>query len=241
MQTVNLHDKLIIAYTETADGNMDERYSERSVTMANRRKFLNQFNLNPRLVIEGKQVHSDRILALNEENTKMWFGNNIPGVDGFITDQHDVGLLLKLADCVPVVIYDPVHGAQGIVHAGWKGTVKNIHLKALTMMAQKYQTKPSDCFVWLGPSAKACHFLSEQSPSQIEDPAWKPYIKKKKNVWLVDLTGYLSDTFHGVGVYKKNMLIDKHCTVETPSLFSHLRSTQTEEPEARFLVLAKLR
>lgn len=241
MQKIDLHDRLTIAYSTLGEGNMDERLSERSVIMANRRKFLNHFNLNPRLVLEGKQIHGDRILALNEENTKMWYGVNIPGVDGFITDQNSVGILLKVADCVPVVVYDPIHHAVGIFHAGWKGTVKNIHLKGLTMLGEYYGTKPEDVLVWLGPSAHQCCFTSDKKPVQIEDDNWKQNIVAKKGEWQVDLIGYITDTYIKAGLKKKQIVIDKQCTVESPDLFSHLRSKRTGESEGRFLVLAKLR
>ena len=73
MPTVEIHEKLLIAFTTVKEGNMDERFSDRSVVVANRRKFLSQHGLNPRMVIEGKQIHGNRILMLDEENTKMWF------------------------------------------------------------------------------------------------------------------------------------------------------------------------
>jgi YfiH family protein len=240
MNKVSIHEKCIIAYTTVADGNMDDRFSDRSVTMANRRKILNQFNLNPKLVVEGKQIHSDRILILDEENTKMWFGCNIPGVDGFITDQTDVGMLLKVADCVPVVVYDPENHRIGVFHAGWQGAVKNIHTKGIAMMHDRYETNPEKVLVWLGPSAHKCCFTSDQQPEQIDQAAWEKFITKNDTEWNVDLVGYIVETLKQQGVNEKNITIDSQCTVETADLFSHVRSKKTDEAEGRFLVLAKL-
>lgn len=241
MQTIEVHPKLIIAHTESADGNMDERFSDRSVVMSNRRKFFNQFNLNPRLVIEAKQIHSDRILLLNEENTKMWVGMNIPGVDGFVTDQTDAGILLKLADCVPVVLYDPGRHAMGVFHVGWQGAVKQIHLKGLGILQANYQTNPSDVIAWIGPSAQKCCFTSEKTPDQIEDPSWKSYIESRDGTYYVDIPGFIISTLKLAGLKSKNIKIDHRCTVEEESLYSHIRSKKTGAAENRFLVLAKLR
>ncbi len=241
MQTVELHEKITLAYTQVADGNMDERFADRSVVMQNRRKFLNQFGLNPKLVIEGKQIGSDRILVLNEENTKMWFGVNIPGVDGFITNQNDVGLLVKVADCVPVVMYDPNKHVFGLFHIGWTGAVKNIHTKGLQGLMTSYGSDPNDIIVWLGPSAHKCCFTSQEKPEQSDDPAWNDYISDENGSWKVDLTGYIVNTLVQSGVKKKNITIDPQCTVETQEFFSHTRSKKDESPEGRFLVLAKLR
>lgn len=241
MQTIEIHPKLVIAYTEAGDGNMDERFSDRSVVMSNRRKFFNQFELNPRLVIEGKQIHSDRILLLNAENTKMWVGTNIPGVDGFVTDQAEAGILLKLADCVPVVVYDPIHHVMGVFHVGWQGAVKQIHLKGLGIMQSAYQTNPADLVVWLGPNAQKCCFVSEKQPDQISDPAWAAYISSSAKGYSVDLTGFISAGLKLSGVKPGQITTDPRCTVEDPGLFSHTRSKNSEESESRFLVLAKLR
>jgi polyphenol oxidase len=241
MKKIDLHEKLIIAYTEVADGNMDERFADRSVVMQNRRKFLNQFDLNPKLVIEGKQIGSDRVLILNEENTKMWFGVNIPGVDGFVTDQTDVGLLVKVADCVPVVMYDTVKHVIGLFHVGWTGAVKNIHQKGLQALMSNYGSDPADVMVWFGPSAHKCCFTSQEKPTQIDDPAWSGFITNEKGGWQVDLIGYIADTLNKLGIKKKNLTIDPQCTVESPEFFSHTRSKKDESPEGRFLVLAKLR
>lgn len=241
MQTIDLHPQLIIAYTEKADGNMDERFSDRSVVMANRRKIYNKFDLNPRLIIEAKQINSDRILVLNSENTKMWVGSNIPGVDGFVTNQTDTGLLLKLADCVPVIIYDPEHHAMGIFHVGWQGAVKQIHLKGLSLMQTEYGTDPAQVLVWLGPCAKACCYTSDKQPDQMDDPTWQSFITPKDNAWSIDLPGQIVHGLKLSGIKAKNITQDEHCTVESDQLFSHVKAKTSFESESRFLVLTKLR
>jgi YfiH family protein len=242
MQTVDFDPTLSLVYSTAADGNMDERFSGRSVVMVNRRKILNQIGLNPRLIIEGKQVHSDRILILNDENTKMWYGNNIPGVDGFVTDQPDLGLVLKVADCVPVVMLDPNRPAFGVFHVGWQGAEKNIHLQGLQAFTDYYNTRPNEIKVWIGPSAKKCCYRSDTDPKQNDNDAWKPFITKEKNGWAIDIPGYIKQTLRDAGVKVKNMTEDKACTVESPDLFSHTVSKNDPEiPEARFVVIAKLR
>jgi len=240
MKTISLHPKLALAHSEVEDGNMDERFSDRSVIITNRRKFLSHFDLNPKTIIEGKQVHGIRILPLNTENSKMWFGINIPGVDGFITDQTDFGLVIKVADCVPLVLYDPTHHAVGLFHVGWKGAVASIHLKGLEELTKFYQTNPGDIIAWFGPHARKCCFTSSEKPKQIDDEAWSGFITESDRHWSVDLLGYLQKTLNEAGVKKKNMKDDSTCTVETPTLYSYDRSKKTGEPEARWMVLAKL-
>lgn len=241
MKTVEIHEKVIIGYSAQVDGNMDERFADRSVVVANRRKFLHQFGLNPKMVIEGKQIHSTRILVLDNENTKMWLGMNIPGVDGFITNQNDVGLILKVADCIPLVIYDPAHHAIALLHVGWRGAVGNIHTLALTKMNETYGTDPKNVLVWVGPSAHQCHFVSPEKPEQIDNPLWFDYMKQETDGWHIDLIGFIKKSLIDKGVNDKNFKIEDICTIESQDLYSHLRSMRSAEPEGRFLVLSKLR
>ncbi len=242
MKTIDLHKNLLLAYTESSDGNMDERFNDKAQVMSNRRKIYNQFDLNPRTVIEAKQIHSDRILKLTEDNTKMWVGNNIPGVDGFITNQPEAALLLKVADCLPVIIYDPDHHVFGIFHVGWQGAIKNIHLKGLSQMEEEYESNPGKLLVWLGPSACGNCYESIEKPEQVGDQNWKPFIKKKSNKWKIDVEGYVTESLKQAGIKSKSIKSEKRCTIEDEGLFSHTRSKSSEQyPEARFLILAKLR
>lgn len=240
MQTVKFHKKLLLAYTEKEDGNIDTRFGNKSQVNKTRRAIFKSLKLNPYAFIEAQQIHSDRILALNDENTKMWRGQNVTGVDGFITDQTDIALILRVADCVPVVMYDPKNHAQGIFHAGWRGTMNHIHVKGLEMMVNHYDTNPKKVLTWLGPSAHGCCFVSKEKPKQLTDKSWNPYIKKRKNAYKIDLIGYISDTLKKAGALKKNVTVAPECTVDTPELYSHTRYLEKDEPEGRFAVIAKL-
>lgn len=240
MKTVTLHPKLKLIYSEKTEGNLDKRFSTPDVFRQNRKAFFKTLKLQSYQVIEAAQVHADRILKLDQENTKMWRGHNVTGVDGFITNQTDSYLMIRVADCVPLVLYDPDHHAVGLVHAGWRGTVKGIHLKAVAMLTKWYGSDPAHLLVWIGPSARQCCFISVESPDQTTDPSWKPYTKKSAKGWSVDITGFITDTLKGKGVLKKHMILDPQCTIETTNLFSHTRSKTNDELEGRFAVMVHL-
>ena len=67
-------------------------------------------------------------------------------------------VLLCFADCVPVLLYDPVHHAAGVVHAGWKGTVAEIGRKTVQRMGETFGSRPQDILAGIGPSIGACCF-----------------------------------------------------------------------------------
>lgn len=98
---------------------------------------------------DGWQVHGDTVMRV--DNPRPEYQSHMK-TDGLITDKPDVTLLMRFADCVPVLLYDPRNKAVGIVHAGWKGTVLQIAAKAVRRMQEGYGSRPSEVVAGIGPS-----------------------------------------------------------------------------------------
>jgi len=241
MKLVDIHPKIMVAYSTIEDGNIDYRFGSKEEVRENRKQLFKELKLNALDVIEGQQIHFKRLLSLDYDNAKMWRGTNITGVDGLLTDQKDIAFMLRVADCIPLVLFDPIKHATALIHVGWKGAVLGIHTDAVAKMISDYHSQAKDMIAWLGPSAQACCYLSPEEPEQIHNKAFKPYIKKKTSGWQVDLPAFVTDSLKQVGVLRKNTLSDPNCTIETDWLFSHQRSQKKQQPEGRFAVLVKLK
>jgi YfiH family protein len=76
--------------------------------------------------------------------------------DAIISNAPGVLAGVKTADCVPILIGDPQAGAFAAVHAGWRGTLAEVAVKALKRMITEYQTNPLDVRIAIGPAAAAC-------------------------------------------------------------------------------------
>jgi len=100
-------------------------------------------------VVQAHQVHSDRVAKVTSPLTTR---EELEGIDALVTNVPGVAIGARTADCVPVLIYDPVHRAIAAVHSGWKGTVLRISGKTLEVMADEFGTLPSDVFAVIGPS-----------------------------------------------------------------------------------------
>lgn len=240
MKKIDLHPNLLLVQTEKEDGNIDFRFGAKDVVTLNRRTIFKSIGLKANEAIEGHQIHSDRILPLNSENTKMWRGMDVPGVDGFLSDEPESIVLIKLADCAVVVIYDPEHQVMGVVHAGWKGTVKKIHTKALAEMERFYSTDPKKALIWIGPAARSCCYSFSKAPDQKDDPEWQDFISQKEKRWHLDIPGFIRSTLMKAGVRAGNIKVDARCTIEDENLFSATRSKETGEVEGRFGVIVSI-
>jgi YfiH family protein len=78
--------------------------------------------------------------------------------DIIFTDNPEVSLFMRFADCVPLLFHDPKQNVIGIAHAGWMGTVKGVAEAALNGMRERYNSKPEDVVVGIGPSIGVDHY-----------------------------------------------------------------------------------
>ncbi len=125
----------------------------------NRRKFCHAIGLSDNKIVTPQQVHGERIVYVTEEDhgRGAWdYDDAIADCDALITDRPNVALFLCFADCVPILLVDPVNRAIGLSHAGWKGTAKKIGQKTLLQMQARFGTKPQDCLIGIAPSIGAC-------------------------------------------------------------------------------------
>jgi YfiH family protein len=78
--------------------------------------------------------------------------------DAILTESPNVTLLMRFADCVPILLYDPVRRVAGLVHSGWPGTVKRVARAAVEAMQKTYDTQPRDLLAAIGPSIGPDHY-----------------------------------------------------------------------------------
>ncbi len=241
MQTISFHDNVLLAMTDKTDGNIDLRFSTKNEVRANRKKIFKELDIQPTNVIEGQQIHSTRILPLNEENSKMWKGMNVTGVDGFVTDQDSIALMLRVADCAALVYYDPTHTAIGVFHAGWRGITQGIHLEGLRQMIKHYETDPREVMVWISPCAQKANYAFAEEPKQAQDSAWSDFISHRGSTWHIDLPGFVCASLSSEGVLKKNISTSGVCTIESPDYFSHTQSKVENSDQGRCGVVVKIK
>jgi hypothetical protein len=95
------------------------------------------------------QVHSADVIVVNRRSRNLrWVG----AADGLVSDQPDAPLTMRFADCVPILLFDPVRGVVGIAHAGWRGTVSGICAATVRAMSHCFGCHPHDIQAGIGPS-----------------------------------------------------------------------------------------
>ena len=103
----------------------------------------------PYPVTQGHQVHEAKVAFIERPGMTR---EELEGYDVFITTLPGVAIGVRTADCVPVLLYDPVKRVVAAAHAGWKGTVLHISEKTVELMTVKYGCNAADIHAVLGPS-----------------------------------------------------------------------------------------
>ena len=101
-------------------------------------------------LVTAKQIHSSLIHVLHQEPKKRLIG------DGFLTNVPGLLLSVQTADCVPVLLFDPVKRVVGAFHAGWRGTAKRIVEKGVGAMRVHFESDPKNIRAAVGPAIGSC-------------------------------------------------------------------------------------
>ena len=102
----------------------------------------------PFYVVQPHQVHGCEIREVLRADTTR---DELEGVDALVTDVPGVAISVRTADCIPVLMYDPVHKAIAAVHDGWRGTVQRLSQKVISFMHDRYGTCAADVLAVIGP------------------------------------------------------------------------------------------
>lgn len=117
----------------------------------NRNRFYHSLGIAPGQIASAYQVHGREVKQV--ENPGRW-----DGFDALITNRKGIYLTVTVADCTPILIYDPKNQAVATVHAGWKGTALRIVHHTLSRMKEAFDTSPGDCWAFIGTCIDECSY-----------------------------------------------------------------------------------
>ena len=121
----------------------------------NRRLALETLERDPASVYDVWQVHGVEVAIAEAPRAP-----DAPHLqaDAILTDKPGLALMMRFADCVPILLHDPVHKVVGIAHAGWMGTVRGTVRFAVEAMQKRYHSNPADIRAAIGPSIGPDHY-----------------------------------------------------------------------------------
>lgn len=196
--------------------------------LENFKKLSSEFSVQLENICTTYQTHTDQIRLMSKDNggEGVLRETALKDYDGIITS--DKGLLLCSfeADCVPVYLLDVKKKVCGIVHSGWKGTLKQICKKAVEKMCADFESAPDDITCVIGPCAcKNCYEVGPELKEMFGQqfaPCFDPLRGGEK--YLLDMARAIELSLVDAGLNKDNIYNVDMCTIESRDLCSYRRT-----------------
>ena len=209
--------------------NVQENYARLTRAMGSR----------PEKLVLTWQIHSDIVRQVTAADAAGIDHRSYPQCDALITNDPGTALLVFTADCTPILLWDPVTGAVGAIHAGWRGTAQDIAGKTLAAMVEAYGCKPENVRAAIGPNIGACCFETDRDvPAAMEallGEAALPHISCRGEKFLVDLKQINALLLQRRGVTQVE--VATQCTYCDPTRFwSHRRTGDQRGSQGAIIV-----
>lgn len=179
-------------------------------------------------LVMTRQIHSNIVRVVTEKDHLGLCHRDYPACDGLVTATPGVALLIFTADCTPLILHDPVTGAVGAAHAGWRGTASAIGAKCVETMAENFGSDPKNIRAAIGPNIAQCHFETDGDVPQAMREAFgeeaEAFIEKRGEKYHLDLKGLNALALRRAGV--THIDISDECTFCQPHRFWSHRVTR---------------
>ena len=175
-----------------------------------------------------RQIHSDIVRVVTRADHVSVFHRDYPECDGIVTNDPGTALMIYTADCTPLLFHDPVTGAVGAAHAGWRGTAADIAGKTVKAMVDAFGCDPANIRAAIGPNIGPCCFetdadVPEAMVAALGEEA-KPHIRQVGSKYYVNLKEINGCFLRRAGL--RHIDISTDCTACQPDRFWSHRVTR---------------
>ena len=137
------------------------RGDEQANVVENYRRVGEVLGFTPEDVVNARQIHSDIVRVVTHTDHTSLCHRDYPWCDALVTNEPGVALMIFTADCTPLLFHDPVTGAVGAAHAGWRGTASAIGGKTVEAMVREFGCDPKNIHAAIGPNIGPCCFQTD--------------------------------------------------------------------------------
>lgn len=190
------------------------------------------------------QIHSDEVRCVTKADGGRGVDHrDYPQCDALVTNDPGTALMVFTADCTPILFHDPVTGAVGAAHAGWRGTAAGIAAKTVETMKASFGCRPENIRAAIGPNIGPCCFETHRDvPDAMIEALGREAescIRPAGDKYFVDLKGLNSLWLRRSGVTHVEVSAD--CTACQPERFWSHRITCGNRGSQGAIILCKER
>ena len=198
--------------------------------------------IDPRQLVLTRQIHSD---IVRQVGVRDW-GNHMvegasPECDALITNEAGTALVVFTADCTPILLHDPVTGAVGAAHAGWRGTAADIAGKTVRAMVERFGCEAKNIRAAIGPNIAQCCFETDadvpQAMGALLGAAAESCIRTQGDKYYVNLKEINALLLRRAGVEQVEISTD--CTACQPQRFWSHRITKGQRGSQGAIIVCR--
>jgi YfiH family protein len=216
-----------------SDADVKAFFSTKEISDSDPGKLLtDEFGLNAGVYIPI-QKHTDKVYLLEEDAGPVI-------ADAVITQRKNILIGIKVADCVPILLFDKKRMGIGAVHAGWRGTVSEILKRTIEAMQDRFSSAAEDIMVAIGPSIKGCSYEVNED---VRDAVMKAtgegdYFRKAGDRYLLDISEANKLQAISMDVPDGNIWLSDECTFcKDEKYHSFRRSGEKAGRQGGFIVM----
>ena len=156
-------------------------------------------------MVLAEQVHGASLAAVEMPDPPE---EPITGCDGLTTRVPGLTLIVRTADCLPIVIWDPIQQVVGLIHAGWRGLVNDLPIRVISFVQRLYHSHPQDLWVGIGPAIRSCCYEVGKEFAQ----RFGPFVRERHGRLTCDLIGCATQQLLASGVRPVRLVDSGQCT-----------------------------
>ena len=193
-------------------------------------------------LVLANQTHSDIVRVVTQSDCSGSLSHrDYPECDALITDTPGIALVVFTADCTPILFHDPITGAVGAAHAGWRGTANGIAAKTVDTMVSAFGCRREHIRAAIGPNIGPCCFETDGDvPAAMLNALGEEagdYIRQNGEKYFIDLKGLNALWLRRSGV--SDIAISTECTCCVAHRFWSHRATKGIRGSQGAIILCK--
>ena len=176
-----------------------------------------------------KQVHGNVVRVLKRDQVPELAHTQRPDGDAIVSNEAGLTLAVMVADCVPILLCDPIHGAAAAIHAGWRGTCARVGPAAVEAMQREFGCHPPDLIAAIGPSVGPDDYQVGDSLVTSFREAGHPqasvdrWFTRRGDKLFLDLWAANTDQLIDAGLGAEHIHLCALSTVSRPDIFDSYR------------------
>jgi len=195
------------------------KFGDKSDSLESVRQQGSLWGVDAKKLVLMDQTHSAQVHKVSTEDLGSGFSKPaLPVVDAVCTDMKNILLVVKGADCVPILFYDPSKGAIAAAHSGRVGTQNSICTQVLKALQSEFGSKAEDLQVMVGPGVSSAHY-------QVSAEIYKEFVAKtgvrQPLHNHLDLRAVIVTDLQKAGVRSQNLQCNRECTYSSQRYFSY--------------------